>query len=277
MKTPMIRISMLAMSIFLLAQSCTKEKTDNNGGGNSDKEVALASVKATSDVFFDDISIELLQINTEQKLTIREAATQDVCAAVSVTPQGSEFPKTVTVDFGNGCTGANGFVRKGKVIYVISKKFINKGAQLVVTFENYRVNDYKLEGVFTITNNGSLSGINITTELVAGKITYPDGTWYTRESEVTWVQSAGANTLANFADDEYGITGSGTITSSSGNTLTAESQGSLLRKFSCYNLVSGKLNLTFNNIAGVLDYGNGECDKNATLTIGNKEYAVSLP
>lgn len=275
MKTPMIRVTMLAMIIFLLAQSCTKEKTGNNNESNNDQEVALTSAKATSDVYFDDISIELLQINTEKGLTLRETGTQDVCATVSI--EGTSFPKTVTVDYGDGCTSVNGFVRKGKVIYVISKLFINKGAQLVVTFENYRVNDHKLEGIFTITNNGSLSGINITTELVGGKITYPNGTWYTRESEVTWVQSAGASTITNFDDDEYGITGSGTITSSSGNTLTAESQGSLLRKFSCYNLVSGKLNLNFNNIAGVLDYGTGTCDKDATLTVGNKEYAVTLP
>ncbi|WP_336515765.1 hypothetical protein [Pollutibacter soli] len=276
MKTPVIRISMLAMSIFLLAQSCTKEKTGNNGN-NTDNEVGLATVKATSDVYFDDISSEILIINASKGYT-REARTQEICATVSATPLAiNEFPKTVTVDFGSGCTAANGFVRKGKVIYVISKKFVNAGAQIVMTFENYRVNDHKLEGVYTITNNGSIAGLNITTKLVGGKITYPDGAWYTKESEVTWVQSAGVSTPLNFTDDEYGLTGSGTITSSTGNTLTAESNGILLRKFTCYNFVSGKLNLNFNNVPGVLDYGSGTCDKSATLTVGNKEYTVTLP
>jgi hypothetical protein len=37
------------------------------------------------------------------------------------------------------------------------------------------------------------------------------------------------------------------------------------------------MDLTFNNIAGVLDFGNGECDKKALITIAGKQYEVTLP
>jgi hypothetical protein len=78
-------------------------------------------------------------------------------------------------------------------------------------------------------------------------------------------------------DDEYNLTGNGTITSSEGNTLTAASKTNLLRKVTCVNTVSGQLDLTYNNIAGVLDFGNGECDKAAVITVAGKQYNVTLP
>ncbi len=273
MKTPFKRTLIIAVSVLTIFQACTKEKKTEDAPDNK-SEIGLTTAKATSDVFFDDVSQEVIQANTESGLTIRET---QACATITISPQGTTFPKTVTIDFGTGCTGTNGFVRKGKLIYTISKKFINPGAQIAVSFDGYSVNDYKLEGTYTIKNNGSFTGLNITTTLVDGKITYPDGTWYTRSSVVTWVQAKGADTPLDFSNDEFNITGSGTVKSSTGNELTAASETPLLRKFTCYNTVSGKLNLAFNNITGVLDYGAGECDKAAILTIGNKEYDVTLP
>ena len=263
-------LAVLAISVF---QACSKDDKKEDSTSN-DKEVGLANAKAVSDVYFDDVSQEVLQVNTESGLTLRETQT---CATVTITPQDATFPKTVTIDFGAGCTGVNGFVRKGKLIYTINKKFAFPGATATVTFDNYSVNDYKLEGTYTLANNGSLTGLSMTATLVNGKITYPDGTWFTRSSVVNWVQVAGTDTPLDFTNDEFNITGSGTVKSSAGNELTVSTETPLLRKFICFNIVSGKLTLAFNNINGVLDYGTGACDKTATLTIGNKDYAVSLP
>jgi hypothetical protein len=187
------------------------------------------------------------------------------------------WPKTVTVDYGTaGCTGLNGYLRKGKIIYTIDKKLITTGAKITIRFENFSVNGYKLEGVQTITNNGSLNGLNVTVQLTDGKVTYPDGKWYTRTSTSTWVQTAGLVSLS-LADDEYNVSGNGTIGSFDGNTLTAATKTNLLRKASCINTVSGLMDITYNNIAGVLDFGTGECDKKAVITVAGKQYEVTLP
>ena len=186
------------------------------------------------------------------------------------------WPKTVTIDYGTaGCTGVNGYVRKGKIIYTLNKKLINTGAVLNISFDNYYVNGYKLDGTYTITNNGSANGLNITVQLVNGQVTYPAGNSYTKQTNTTWVQTAGQATLTAL-DDEYDVSGNGTV-SSSGNTLTATSRGNLHRTVVCPNTVSGILDLTYNNITGTLDFGSGSCDKTALLTVAGKQYNVNLP
>jgi hypothetical protein len=267
-------LACLSIAVF----ACSKDDKNQTPGTDDARIVELSSQKAISDAYYDDVSAEVIQINTENGLTNQSATQQAGCATISVSPKDSSiWPKTVSIDYGTtGCIGLNGYVRKGKISYTIDKKLLTTGAKIIVNFDNYSVNGYKLEGVYTITNNGSANGLNVTVVLTNGKVTHPDGKWYTRTSTTNWVQSAGMSTLS-ILDDEYNLTGNGTITSSEGNTLTGASKTNLLRKVSCVNTVSGLLDLTYNNIAGVLDFGNGECDKAAVITIAGKQYNVTLP
>jgi hypothetical protein len=269
----------LAVLLSLAVFSCSKdEKSPEPTATDNASIVELTSQKVITDAFFDDVSAEVLLANTDNGLTAQAQTQQEVCATITISPKDpAVWPKTVTLDYGTaGCTGLNGNLRKGKVIYTIDKKLLNTGAKISVSFDNYTVNGYKLEGVLTITNNGSLNGLNVTATLTNGKVTYPDGKWFTRTSTTNWVQTAGLLSLS-LLDDEYNLTGSGAITSSDGNVLTAASKTNLLRKASCLNIVSGQLDLTFNNVTGVLDFGNGDCDKKAVITIAGKQYEVTMP
>ncbi len=272
-------IGILSTLFFLFAMySCSKDNNNNAPAANDENNtVALTNVKVSSDALYDDVSTELIQVNTDNGLTAQPSNVAQACATVTIAPlDAAMWPKTVTIDYGTtGCTGINGYVRKGKIIYTLNKKLINTGAVLTATFDNYIVNGYKLEGTYTITNNGSANGLNINVQLANGKVTYPDGTVYTKTTNTTWVQSAGMATLS-LLDDEYDVTGSGTV-SSAGNTLTATSKTNLHRTVVCTNTVSGILDLTYNNIAGTLDFGTGTCDKVATLTVANKQYTITLP
>jgi len=275
----MKRIYALAFlsALFLSAAifSCSKEDK-NPVSGDEGQTVALAAVKVNTDALYDDVSMEVLQVNTDAGLSAQPTSV-NACATITVSSTDPAiWPKTVTIDYGTaGCTGVNGFVRKGKIIYTLSKKLINTGAVLNVTFDNYNVNGYKLEGTYTITNNGSANGLNVSVQLVGGVVTYPAGNSYTKETNTTWVQTAGQGTLTAL-DDEYDVSGNGTV-SSSGNKLTATSKGNLHRTVVCPNTVSGILDLTYNNIAGTLDFGSGTCDKSALLTVAGKQYTVTLP
>ena len=264
------------MSVILF--SCSKEEKIDTPQTEDLGIIELSGQKILTDVYYDDISAEVLQANTDNGLTAQPITQQDICATVTIAPKDpAVWPKTVTVDYGTaGCTGLNGYLRKGKIIYTIDKKLITTGARITIRFENFSVNGYKLEGVQTITNNGSLNGLNVTVQLTDGKVTYPDGKWYTRTSTTTWVQSAGLLSLS-LADDEYNVSGNGTIGSFDGNTLTAATKTNLLRKASCMNIVSGLMDISYNNITGVLDFGNGECDKKAVITVAGKQYEVTLP
>lgn len=276
MKKFSIAMTTMATVFALTIGSCSKDD-NNNGGTETDGAVEMSTQKAISDALYDDVSMEVLQANTQGGLNGPETV-QQTCATISITPQDpGVWPKTVTIDYGTtGCVGLNGFTRKGKLIYTISQRLLNTGAVLEVSFDNYSVNGYKLEGQYRITNNGSANGLNITSVLTNGKVTNPNGVWYTKTTNTTWVQSAGQGTL-NILDDEYNVTGTGTFTNMDGDVLTAASKTNLLHKVGCNNTVSGLLDFTFNRILGVLDFGSGTCDKNAVITVAGKDYAITLP
>lgn len=268
---------MLSATVFY---GCSKDNKDENTTPADDLTTQeLTAVRINSDLMYDDVSAEVLQV-TVNNTTGAATTTSSACAVVSISPQDlTTWPKTITIDYGTtGCTGINGWTRKGKITYTLTKLPRETGAVVNVSFDNYYVNGYKLEGNFSMTNNGSTDGnLNITTQLTNGKITYPDGKWYTRNSTINWLQTAGASTPSNVLDDEFSVTGNATIRSSANNELVTSSKTPLVRKVLCPNFVSGQLNLTYNGVNGLLDFGAGGCDKSAVLTIGTRNYEVTLP
>ena len=272
----LVLATILSASTFY---SCSKDDSPDNATPPDDLTAQeLTAARIQSDLVFDDVSSEVLQV-TLNGTTGAATTTSSACATVTISPQDlTTWPKTITIDYGStGCTGINGWVRKGKISYTLTKLPRESGAVVNVSFDNYSVNGYKLEGSYSITNNGSTdANLNITTRLVNGKITYPNGKWYTRTSTITWQQVAGSAT-ASVLDDEFNVTGEAVIKSSANNELITSSKTPLLRKVTCGNFVSGKLNVAYNGIAGVLDFGGGTCDKNATLSLGTRNYEVTLP
>ena len=267
------------LGLLLISFACKKNDTTPATDTNT-PYVGLTVEKSTTDALMDDVFGEIMVANQTNGLTNQPTSPNAVCYTVGITPTDpTVWPKTVTVDYGTtGCTGLSGYTHKGKIVYTITSKFLTTGATITATFQNFSVNDYKIEGTYSITNNGSANGWNLTDQLNGGKVTYPDGvTWYTKSGTRTWVQTTGAATPTNLLDDEYDITGSGTIASSAGNTLTGTTNTPLHRLATCRNTVSGKLDLLYNNVAAQLDYGAGTCDAVATLTIGSKNYTVTLP
>lgn len=272
----LVLATILSASTFY---SCSKDDSPDNATPPDDLTAQeLTAARIQSDLVFDDVSSEVLQV-TVNGATGAASTTSSACATVTISPQDlTTWPKTITIDYGStGCTGINGWVRKGKISYTLNKLPREAGAVVNVSFENYYVNGYKLEGSYSITNNGSSdANLNITTRLVNGKITYPDGKWYSRTSTINWQQVAGSTT-ALVLDDEFNVTGEAVIKSSANNELITSSKTPLLRKVTCGNFVSGQLNVAYNGIAGVLDFGGGACDKNATLSLGTRNYEVTLP
>jgi hypothetical protein len=272
----LVMATILSASMFY---SCSKDDSPDNATPPDDLTAQeLTAARIQSDLVFDDVSSEVLQV-TLNGTTGAASTTSAACATVTISPQDlTTWPKTITIDYGStGCVGINGWVRKGKISYTLTKLPRETGAVVNVSFDNYFVNGYKLEGSYSITNNGSTdANLNITTRLVNGKITYPDGKWYTRTSTINWQQVAGSAT-ASVLDDEFNVTGEAVIKSSANNELITSSKTPLLRKVTCGNFVSGQLNVAYNGIAGVLDFGGGTCDKKATLSLGARNYEVTLP
>ncbi len=241
--------------------------------------IALSIASGTSETLYDDAFDVVLQDGESNSVAGRETSAARIgsCATVTLSPADlTTFPKTMTIDFGAGCTSSNNITRKGKLIAVLSGKIRTSGTTLAVSFDNYSVNGFKLEGNYMITNNGG-TGLNFTRQVSNGKLTYPDGTtWYTYTGTHTLVQTGGAGTVT-FADDNFSVTGNGITTSSAGNSLTVNITTPLVKAGTCRNISSGIEQFTYNGISGSLNFGDGTCDNQALLTVGILSQTITLP
>ena len=179
------------------------------------------------------------------------------------------YPKTLTLDFGTGCTSADGISRKGKLIYLFTGSLLTPGSKVSVTFNQYVVNGYGLQGTYSITNNSTPAGVIINTQVTNGIITYPSGNNYHYGHNRTFTMTAGASTPFIIADDVYAITGNSSFSAADGSSLVCNITTPLVKAIACPYVNTGVVSFVFDQVVnGTLDFGSGACDNQATLKIG---------
>ncbi len=264
--------SSIVFSLFI--SSCSKKDNSPDSGTDQPTAISLTMASSLTETLYDDV---FNQINLESEnngISERLTGVQG-CATVTLSPADlTTFPKTMTIDYGVGCT-IGPITRKGKLIVNLSGRIKNPGSTMSVSFENYAVNDYKLEGSFTITNNTANDILTFTTQTTNGKFTYPSGLVYTHTGLHTYTQIGGSST-PTFVDDSWSIIGEGSTTSSANQNLTVTIKTPLVKSVACGSIVSGEQSFQYNNISGSLNFGEGVCDRLATLKIGSYTAIVNF-
>ncbi|CAN5194145.1 hypothetical protein BH09BAC1_BH09BAC1_22840 [soil metagenome] len=211
--------------------------------------------------------------------TISWVSSVDTCAMVTLNTNGGSFPMTLTIDFGTGCTDSYNITRKGKVIGVFSGFYTVAGSRIDVSFNNYYVNNHKVEGNKTITNQGRNAQQKLAYQVVDanGRITKPDGGIITWESTRTHVWDSGESTLLWIYDDVYAITGTASGEISDGTPYGIRTITPVKKMVICPYLSEGSITYSVDgdDIATV-DYGNGACDATANLTYDGKTYVIII-
>ncbi|TAH02880.1 MAG: hypothetical protein EAZ15_04445 [Sphingobacteriales bacterium] len=261
--------------ITLTFGACKKDKqntddvtdtaaVDENAQGDetfSDVFTSISSYSAINDASFSGNAK-----NSSKTLSTLEVNDSPVITIVS---SNGGWPKTVTFDFGVGTT-KNDITRKGKIIAVYTDRFKAEDATVTITFNDYYVNDTKIEGTKTITNLGKNAAGNYTFSVVVSKSKINDkrGTFtYEANRMIEWTNGEG--TPLNIFDDEFSITGSSTGTNSKGITFTTNITSPLIKKNNWPYLVAGVIEIKpGDRLLRILNYGNGDLDAKATLTIG---------
>jgi hypothetical protein len=209
-------------------------------------------------------------------ITIQDERFNCSGVVVEITPAAnstSDIPKgTIVVNFGTtGCADAQGNVRKGKIIFTYSGRRFMPTSTVVTTLENYSINGIKLEGTRTLTNvtgsTGDAPKFNVT--LTNGKATFEDQTVAERTSNITFQWDKNATPL-NFADDKLIIEAASTASGKTraGRTYAMSLTKQLEYKRFCGIATSGiKIFVIDGKKTITIDYGNGECDKQVTVTI----------
>lgn len=248
----------LALALFFTA--CQKDQNDG------------ADVQTNTSM--DVLTAQDLIQDTEDEIDLileTRGPEQGDCPTVTITPGDGTFPRTVVIDFGTeGCEGPNGRVRKGIIQVVVTDTMINPGATRTATLIGFSVDDVQIEGTKTLENTGlnDLGQLTFTRTVADASLTFPNGDVAEWNAAHVMTRIEGADTPQRF-DDVWQITGGSDGVNRQGQAFTAEITVPLVKPNACPWIVSGTRTVTVNNLSWSLDYGDGACDKIATLTRPN--------
>lgn len=253
-------LSALALMLGLVITACKKDQLLL---GFEDSEQMVASTdQTTSEDLYSDVEDQV-------DMAIETRGLGQDCPEVTVEPADGSYPRTITIDFGDGCEGPNGRIRKGQIVVNLSDTLSNPGATRTVTFVDFYIDDAHIEGTKTFTNLGPNAEGNVTFQrTIDGQITFPNGEVATWHADHLITQIEGNNTPTSL-DNVYEITGNSNGVNRHGKTFSTEIIEPVIRKKSCPWRVAGVVSLTVENKTVTIDYGDGTCDQIATLTDPN--------
>lgn len=285
MKTKfLLFVSLLSITIFVGCS--TNEPTDaaaNSKTITTDDVVANSEIDAT----VDDISIIAEdQYSVQQNATARTStpvkSILPMCATITTVLTNDTYTKTV--DFGvDGCTLPNGNVVKGKIIISFSKNFLTPSKTISYTLVGFYHNGKLIEGNKTITrelkSTDLLATVHpVTTHSVDVKITFPDGKIYSRIGTRVREMVEGFDTIGNWEDNVFLVSGNNITIFPNGSKYTFTITTPLRIAMSCKMPfpVKGVIEVVKNDAKATLDYGNGDCDKLANITINGVTKEIML-
>ena len=271
-----------SFALLLAISSCKKESTPQASDVEIESTFELSTDNATADFMAEDDNDILMEAAEEKNLLGNFAPGNEsnnflACANITVTPQNG-FPKTIYIVFDSTCTNPRGIKRSGAIRIVISDSLRRSGSTAVMTFENYYVNYFKREGTHTFTNTSQPGGKSWQRKIENGKVTAPGGRYWLHASIKNVNQTAGLNTPILLFDDVFSITGTASVSNAQGIRRTATIVEPLQKKYACRYIDKGRIRFEGPNHFALLDYGNGECNNTATISInGRPPRVIILP
>ena len=270
----LVPLAALMLLTIIFISGCRK-MVHQNIQAASNSSVAIS---AYNDVF------EQLNAAVDSSLDQKTVSTWNlagtVCADVSLSSLGVAFPKTLTIDYGQECIDAEGISRMGKIVAVFSGNFRDENTTINLSFEEFSAGQYSLAGTDSITNNGvDASGNPLFSEVQRNTVV----SWgnqnirWNADLIRTWVDGYttdfATDTFAGLNDDVYELTGSASGNDSNTHPFTLETTSPLVLETSCEYITEGMLVISpanFND--GTVDYGIGECDKQATIEVDGEVF-----
>ena len=281
MKTKLIITAGVALALFIAGCEQSPWKMDELSENVTIAEVEIASLKSAeaidSDVdaakFGGHLMTGGMMLGGSHLFFGRHFPP---CATVTV--DSDKFPKTITIDYTEGCTGRMGLEKKGTVTIYMTDTILNAGAVYTVTFENITVGNREIEKTIILTNLGQNDEENwiISYEMVST-------TTFAKEEETFIIVRDFSGTkewLAGFdtpetEDDHFLRNGAGTITVN--DELTFEKTVTDLEiDRTCRYPLSGVIEITRGEETMTIDFGAGECDNIALVTKDGESEEIEL-
>jgi hypothetical protein len=287
--------STVAIALVLLVSSCKKDTellnasdTQNlNSESISDSyldeanDVSNIAIAGVSDVQYGDARTE-----GDPVTNLGDIDDRLKCATVTITrspnsnttnPVGS-----IVIDFGTGCMDARGVVRKGKITINYTGRRFSPNSTIVTTFQDFFRNGVKVEGTHTLTNvtSTNVSYLRFNVVIAGGKLTFPDGKTITREHNFTREWQRATNPTQDKWVILAGSSASGT--NKSGKTYSMNVTKDLVYSRACqisnkvFIAVSGTKAFVTDSRTYTVDYGNGDCDNDITVSVNGISRTITV-
>ncbi len=285
----------------LLFTSCKKKEVEDN-------DTAGGGYQALGETHSNDITNIGTQASYNNMSTYKlgeDNAIYSTCATIDLDTLINTDADTMTVDFGSGCLGGDGRTRKGvlRFIYSAGKRYRDSACVINVSTPGNTyyvltpngsgfVTDHVIVNSKTITNNGhSLTNGYLTWTITSDmKVDRDNGNSVSWTSSKTKVLIAGEkpnNLPIDWPNAKVAIYGSasGSYTKA-GNaaesfSMSVQQAKWLVRDFKCSGarrfFVQGELEFTpGNKPTRYVNFGSGNCDNTATVTINGNVYNITL-
>lgn len=272
-------IATIALFSVCLVISCSKEGNNQLDNVTEEEAIMYSEESMEAEASYDDAQ-DISMIAAEEEGIVSAGRVYPFvalrlrignCADITVSPNDNTYPKTVTIDFGSGCLGLDGKLRKGAIILHFTGPIRTPGSVLTISFRDYYIGRAHIEGAKLISNLSANGDIKFTVQVVAGKVTYPNGRGYQYDCLKYVAQTAGGQTN-DVMDDIFSIEGRSTTKFNNGVSITLNTESPLIKKVVCPWINEGTLKIKINNRVLLLNYSapdNGDCDNKALLTWNN--------
>jgi hypothetical protein len=280
MKTLKNITSVLLLSVVVFTTSCRKDRDNlDDTSVASDHEQSETMSNDVMNIADNAAKTGSAGFRTSEATEVFDGLSQCATVTHDTTVDPLDPLKKLIIDFGpTNCLCADGRYRRGKILVTYTGRYFETGSVKTMTFEEFYRNDNNLKGTRTITNNGldANGSMHWTVNEQNMIITKSNGKVVTRNSVRTRTMIAGYDT-PTWTDDVYEITGSASGVNGNGISYTANITKALRRALSCKWIDSGIIEITPEGKATrTVDFGNGNCDDQATVSVKNRSRNITL-
>jgi len=274
-------IAWSVLSLSVLTTSCKREKDDTQvineeSTGYAEEQLILEQIYTNADRI------------VERAFSLGESSLKGGehplggCVTVKVDTSDSPDLDLMTIDFGGSdCLGYDGRKRTGKLLvyYANKVKSTETGYYRKTVFDNYTVDGHRVGGHREMWYKGTGTTGRHAHDIASVDTIYLPGNTgkVTGASQRTREWFAGDATPQT-ADDVYRFTGFGNFIRPGGETYYLEIAKPLVEALNCNWINEGVTNIYPDGATQrVLDYGEGDCENDATINVNGVKRIAKIP
>ena len=202
------------------------------------------------------------------------ATVTSTCPSVSLLTAPNQFPVTMQIDYGTGCTDSvDGKVRSGRINVTYDRSWDSSGCVMTMVLDSFYVGAIHFEGTCTVTRTANQFHQVINNGRCSKAGSAPWEILWNTDKTITWTTGNSNSQGPQIIE----VTGTNSGTDRNGKTFTATVTSPITRDLTCSWITKGTVVLTpEGKPERTIDYGDGNCDNRGTITIEGNTFEFTM-